>query len=219
MAQTITRIRDANEFMTAFSVKQRIEACFGIAIKRALPTAGIGRPGTTTVGGKQTYDGKTLSPGMMLEMNPGDEIQNINPQGQSTDASAYVKLMLRMIGAGQGLSYEATSRDMSQCTYSSARQGLIEDGMTYAEKMNCWRKFWMRSMKPSSFRRFWPGRFPSRTSGTERMSISVIPSRNRQRTGSTPAKEATATKIALMTGQKTFKQIAAENGADWRKQS
>ena len=120
--------------MTAFSVKQRIEACFGIAIKRALPTAGIGRPGTTTVGGKQTYDGKTLSPGMMLEMNPGDEIQNINPQGQSTDASAYVKLMLRMIGAGQGLSYEATSRDMSQCTYSSARQGLIEDGMTYAEE-------------------------------------------------------------------------------------
>ena len=33
-----------------------------------------------------------------------------------------------------------------------------------------------------------------------------------------PAKEATATKTALQTGQKTFKQIAAENGSDWRKQ-
>lgn len=33
-----------------------------------------------------------------------------------------------------------------------------------------------------------------------------------------PAKEATATKIALQTGQKTFKQIAAENGTDWKTQ-
>ena len=33
-----------------------------------------------------------------------------------------------------------------------------------------------------------------------------------------PAKEATATKIALQTGQKTYQQIAAENGKDWREQ-
>ncbi len=31
-------------------------------------------------------------------------------------------------------------------------------------------------------------------------------------------KEANATKIALMSGQKTFPQVAAENGNDWRKQ-
>ena len=33
-----------------------------------------------------------------------------------------------------------------------------------------------------------------------------------------PSREAAATKIALQTGQKTFKQIAAENGSDWRTQ-
>ena len=33
-----------------------------------------------------------------------------------------------------------------------------------------------------------------------------------------PAKEATAVMTALKTGQKTFKQVAAENGADWRDQ-
>jgi capsid protein len=31
-----------------------------------------------------------------------------------------------------------------------------------------------------------------------------------------PVKEATATKIAIETGQKTLKDIAAENGKDWR---
>lgn len=33
-----------------------------------------------------------------------------------------------------------------------------------------------------------------------------------------PLKESSATKTALQTGQKTFKQIAAESGRDWRRQ-
>ena len=58
MSPTITRIRDANEFMIAVSVKERIAACLS----------------------------------------------------------------------------EATSRDMSESNYSSTRQGIIEDDMTYAEE-------------------------------------------------------------------------------------
>ena len=38
-----------------------------------------------------------------------------------------------MVGAGQGLSYETISRDMSESNYSSARQGMIEDDLTYEE--------------------------------------------------------------------------------------
>lgn len=38
----------------------------------------------------------------------------------------------RLTGSGQGLSYEAASRDMSQVNYSSARQGLLEDRKTYS---------------------------------------------------------------------------------------
>ena len=33
-----------------------------------------------------------------------------------------------------------------------------------------------------------------------------------------PAKEATANKTALNTGQKTYQQLAAENGRDWKEQ-
>ena len=71
---------------------------------------------------------------MIKEMNVGDEIQVVNPKGQATDAASYIKLQQRLIGAGQGISYEATARDMSEANYSSARQGLIEDSMTYAEE-------------------------------------------------------------------------------------
>ena len=67
-----------------------------------------------------------ITPGMIRELNAGDEIQVVNPSGQATDAERYTKQQERLIGAGNGISYEAASRDMSQSTYSSARQGMIE---------------------------------------------------------------------------------------------
>ena len=42
----------------------------------------------------------------------------------------------RLAGSGQGLSYETSSRDMSQVNYSSARQGLLEDQRTYSAWQN-----------------------------------------------------------------------------------
>ena len=131
MAHTITRIRDTNEFMTAVSVKQRIEACLAVFIKRILPTGGIGR--VSEQKRKYEYEGKKLAPGMIQELNQGDDVEVVNPTGQSADAASFVKLHQKMIGAGQGMSYEATSRDLSETNYSSARQGLIEDALTFAE--------------------------------------------------------------------------------------
>lgn len=218
MSQTITRVRDVNEFMVAVSVKQRIEACLSVFIKRAIPTAGLGRQGTGATGPRQTYDGKTISPGMIKEMNVGDEIQVVNPQGQATDAASYVKLQQRMIGAGQGISYEATSRDMSETNYSSARQALIEDGMTYAEEDELlsdvldeiYETFIISAVLAGKL--MIPGFWENKDAYFSHTFTSP------PKDWIDPVKEVTATKTAMQTGQKTFKQIAAENGSDWRKQ-
>ena len=134
MSPTITRIRDANEFMVAVSVKERIAACLSVFIKKTIPTTGIGRGIGVGQGSLHDYQGKSITPGMIKELNAGDEIQVVNPAGQATDAASYIKLQQRLVGAGQGISYEATSRDMSESNYSSTRQGIIEDEMTYAEE-------------------------------------------------------------------------------------
>lgn len=218
MSQTINRIRDANEFMVAISVKQRIEACLAVFIKRSIPTTGLGRQTGTSNGPRQSYDGKTLAPGMIKEMNVGDEIQVVNPQGQATDAGSFIKLLQRLIGAGQGLSYEATSRDMSETTYSSARQGLIEDSMTYAEENELladvmdeiYETFIISAVLCGALNipRFWEDKDKYFTHSFVKPPKPWIE----------PSKEAVATKTAMQTGQKTFKQIAAENGSDWRRQ-
>lgn len=219
MSPTITRIRDVNEFMTAVSVKERIAACLSVFIKKIIPTTqGIGRANATAAGPIQTYQGKTLTPGMISELNAGDDVQVVNPSGQATDATSYVELQQRMVAAGQGISYEATSRDMSKSNYSSTRQGIIEDDMTYAGEKELLMEImdevyetfvislWIAGMIDK--KDFWE----NKDKYFEHVWI-IAPKK-----WIDPQKEANANKIAMNTGQKTFKQIAAEQGRDWKEQ-
>lgn len=217
MSPTITRIRDANEFMTAVSVKERIEACLSVFIKRQTPAGTIGRNGSS-MESKYDYNGKTLVPGMIKHLNPGDDVVTVNPSGQAADATAFVKLQQRLVGAGQGISYEATSRDMSETNYASARQGLIEDDLTYADEKELLMEImdeiyetFVISIYLSglvTFKDFWNKK-------EEYMMHEWIQAPKRW---IDPAKESNANKTALSTGQKTFQQVAAENGRDWQEQ-
>jgi len=119
MTQTLARIRDANEFMVAEDTKQRVQASVALAIKRINPQ-GVGRVNADKAGNKG-YTRQMFTPGMVTELAAGDEVQLINPQGQASDASTYIKLLQRLVSSGQGLSYEAVARDMSGSTYSSTR--------------------------------------------------------------------------------------------------
>lgn len=216
--QTIPRIRDANEFITAVSVKERILSCLSVFIKKVLPTGEV--PGRANGQSKEkyNYNGKTLVPGMIKYLNPGDEVEVVNPSGQAGDATTFLKTMQRLIGAGQGISYEATSRDMSESNYSSARQGIIEDELTYAEDLEMimevadeiYETFLISAVlaKKISVPDFWKKK-------EEYMRHEWIKTPKKW---IDPLKESNANKIAMQTGQKTFKQIAAETGRDWKEQ-
>lgn len=217
LAPTMTRIRDANEFMTAVSVKERIAACLSVFIKQSNPGSGLGRTGGAS-NNKYNYEGKTLTPGMIKYLNPGDEVETVNPAGQATDATNFIKLHQRMAGAGQGISYEATSRDMSESNYSSARQGMIEDDLTFMED-----KELMIELADEIYGTFiisavLAGKIsPSMFWENKEKYMNHIWIQEPKR-WIDPAKESTANKIALQTCQKTFKQISAESGKDWQEQ-
>ena len=89
MSQTATRIRDTNEFYDC-SIRQgtnrSLPVCFH---KKQLPTVGIGRNARRKTS-KHEYDGKTLTPGMIKELNAGDgEVQVVNPTGRGSDATSF----------------------------------------------------------------------------------------------------------------------------------
>lgn len=217
MSHTITRIRDVNEFINAVSVKERIAACLAVLIKKTIPTGtSLGRSGVRGPDGRVDYAGKKLGPGMIMEMGAGDEAQVVDPKGAATDATAFLKVQQGLIGAGQGLSYEAVSRDMSGSTYSSARQNAIEDEDTYAEDTELLTEFMSEVYEQYiiscylsgviTFPGFWDKK-------AEYMAHDWVKSPKKW---IDPAKESTADKTALQSGQKTYQEICAERGKDWR---
>lgn len=212
LTNVITRIRDINGFVEALSVKERITACLSVFIRKGLPS-GFGRTSDKAVHGG--YDGTMLSPGMIKELQPGEDIQAVNPSSQSINGESFIKTMMRMISSGSGLSYEAVSRDMNEVNYSSARQAAIEDELSAQYEINQLKRnvlseiyeafiesavlcgklkaadFWQR--KEYYLRHMW-----------------IQPPKK----WIDPYKEALANKIAMETWQKSLKQVCAETGRD-----
>lgn len=216
MAQTLTRIRDLNEFITAVSVKQRVQACLSVFIKKILPPIGVGRQSRDA--DKYSYDGKSLTPGMIKELNAGDDVQVVNPTGQSADATSFAKLQQRMIAAGQGISYEATSRDMSETSYSSARQGMIEDDLTFDEEYEQLAQVMDEIYEAFLEACFLAGLLRARGYWADKERFLAHEWIRQPKAWIDPLKEANATMTALKCGIKTFKQVAAESGRDWKAQ-
>lgn len=218
LTTALPRVKDVNQFVEAISIKERVLACMAVFIKKETPNSGMGR-GVRQGGADApiSYSGVSLSPGMIGELNPGDEVQTVIPSGQASNAKEFIATLVRMIAAGLGLSYEAVSRDLSQVNYSSARQGLIEDRKLYKKLQKMMIK---RVLKPIYIE------FLTAMYINKKLDFPDFMSKKKLYTnhawvppGSTwidPKKEADANRIALSTNQDTLARICAERGEDWR---
>lgn len=139
MATAITRIAQTESTLEAVNVGQRIAACFAAVIKRIQPFngSGLGRPqGQSGIPGSgkdeaSGYNGKMITPGMLYDNGLVEDVKTITPPQTGQNISQLIALNQRLVGAGLGLSYEATSRDLSRANYGSLRQGCLEDGLLY----------------------------------------------------------------------------------------
>ena len=71
------------------SKKERMLACLAVFIKKVNAALGLGRNQKTdkTTGAKK----QKLAPGMIMELDAGDEIQVVNPSGQASNAKDMVQ--------------------------------------------------------------------------------------------------------------------------------
>ncbi|MGN8636603.1 phage portal protein [Eubacterium pyruvativorans] len=219
MTPTILRIRDVNQYLEAVTVKERILACLAVFItKQTAGSSGIGRGinASTHERGGDVYKGKTLSPGMISEMAPGEDVKAVAPSGQTQDAANFIRMQQKMLAAGQGMSYEAVSRDMSETNYSSARQSSVEDERTFAAEQESleavmdeiYESFVISLVLAGQIDipDFWEHK-------DQYLSHAWIMPAKRW---IDPLKEANANATALKTGQKTFQMLCAEYGRNWK---
>jgi len=122
LASAIPYAMNLSELIEAELVAAKVAACFGIVIK------------TPDVYGRLAYSQRSeqgdrhleIAPGMVEFLEPGEEIEVINPKRPGQTFDDFVKLILRGIARSLGMSYEQIAGDKSEVNYSSARHSELE---------------------------------------------------------------------------------------------
>lgn len=116
----ITRLRHVGGYEEAELVAARAQAAVMGFIESPEPASNFA---------DQQYGSnvKSLEPGGIETLAPGEKFVGFAPTRPGSGFDPFIKLMLRGVSTGLGMSYEALSRDLSQVNYSSARIGMLED--------------------------------------------------------------------------------------------
>ena len=223
-APTVERINDMEDYLDTIGIKEKVLASISAFIKRQTPQGGFGRSNMTNPPNGKDYDPATgytrtrLAPGLIMELQPGDDVSSVVPAGQASNAKELTTMYIRSVGAGQGLSYEAASRDMSQVNYSSARQGLIADNQAYKRLQ----RFFIEHFLDEVFEAFLDSVVLAGTLkikdywGKRSDYLMACDWSTPGQPWIDPVKEANANKIAIETGQETLASVCAQQGRDWR---
>lgn len=118
----VRKIQDIDGYSEAEIVAARGAANYFASIKMGEDPAS---PVTETAsdGSGEMY----LEPGTIKKLAPGEEIEFHTPNRPNAAMDPFMRLMLREVAAGIGVSYESLSRDYSQSNYSSSRLALLDD--------------------------------------------------------------------------------------------
>lgn len=218
LAVSIKRIKDTDDYLDAETVAARIAACFSVFIVQNTPQL-PGRPGMLHKD-KEDKPTEKIRPGMIMRLQPGEDVKAANPGRSATTAADFVNIHERLIGSGLGLSYEMMSRDFNKSSYSAARQGNLEDRRTFRPIQQ-----WMithfcqpvyeafldqavLSGKLPEIRDYWTQ--PEKYRACEW----IAPGWQ----SIDPEKEAKADTLSMQNGMLTLAQQCAEHGSDWRDQ-
>ncbi len=133
----LRRLNDMDGYSEAEIVAARAAANYVGFIETPEPTV----PGST-----EQADGTrevALEPGTVERLAIGEKFNGFSPNRPNAAMDPFMRMMLREVAAGAGVSYESLSRDYSQSNYSSSRLALLDD-------RDLWRvlqQWWLRALR------------------------------------------------------------------------
>jgi lambda family phage portal protein len=116
----LRKLNDVDGYSEAEIIAARAAACYMATIEteQDFGDAVEGTPNTREI---------TMEPGIIERLNPREKLNFLNPSRPNSQIDPFMRLMLREVAAGTGVSYESLSRDYSQSNYSSSRLALLDD--------------------------------------------------------------------------------------------
>lgn len=135
LAPILTKLRSIGNYQDAVLTRQEIANLFVAFIKRTIPA---GDPNTDPLTGKQiggSFDNPLmpLAPGLLQELDDGQEVQFANPPEAGTTYSDYIRTENMGLAASNGLPYELFSGDILNISDRTLRV-LINEFRRFAEQ-------------------------------------------------------------------------------------
>lgn len=205
------RLNDMDGYAEAEIVRARAEASMSGAIETPEDAESFGE-----LQPDGSYEMETEA-GVFKRLNPGEKLAIPARTSPNSAMDPFMRLMLREVASGVGVSYESVSRDYSQSNYSSSRLALLDD-------RDLWRV--LQSWFASSFRvtvhREWlqqavlSGKIPSISSLQYALAprkFAAVAFKPRGWSWIDPTKEVAAFKEAVRCGFTTVTDVIAQTGA------
>ena len=126
MASGMVKSRHLDGYIEAAVVNSRASACKMGFITEEVPESGFG-DGVDPSGNALV----TAEPGTFERLPMGTKFEAYDPKYPEAQFDPFTKAMIRLIASGLGVSYQTLSGDLSETSYSSGRQGLLEERETY----------------------------------------------------------------------------------------
>ena len=121
LAPVMTRLRLLDEYEDAVFMQQLSQSVVA-AFVTSSADAGLGPMEAPPDGA--TPGVKSLSPGMIERLLPGEDVEFLTPSGTGPFAE-FCRHQLRAVATGYGLTYDLLTGDLTQANYSSLRAGRL----------------------------------------------------------------------------------------------
>jgi lambda family phage portal protein len=214
LAPAIPYAFNLGEILEAELINMKVSASFGLVIKKNNMSDWMAGAQTNYETGQREIE---IAPGMVEVLNPGEDIEVIDPKRPGNAFGDFVKIVLRGIGRSIGLSYEQISGDKSEVNYSSTRHSELEF------------RDYLQSLRASIERYFLTPIYEEFVKYAVSLgNLNVMGAIKDWRNWTKhrwifkgfdwvdPQKEAKAKELELKMGITTLAEIAAQKGKDWK---
>ena len=123
MHTVLERLNDMNAYARAEIVAARASANIMAFVQSPEPLSPPQSEDSTNNAGRIIPS----EPGTIQELAPGQTFTSWDPKRPNNSFDPFMRIMLRDVASGLGVSYESLSRDYSQSNYSSSRLSLLDD--------------------------------------------------------------------------------------------
>lgn len=205
----ITRLHHMGGYEEAEIVAARVQAC----------RMGFIQTPEGELQGDDVDDGQRVTdmePGKIERLGEGESYVDVSPSRPGGQFDPFMKVMLRGVSAGIGISYELVSKDYSMSNYSSTRQSLLEDRANW-RVLQRWmiRAFHQRVFEEFMDMAYLSGQLDLPLYATQPELYTYVKWMPRGWSWIDPLKEVEAAKASVRMGLSSLTKIAAEQGEDF----